>query len=77
MDSSSGDNTVASEAPQIEFDLFKAFTDPPAWMTKEYFEQVLRDSEKDPSLKVSFPILNSFFYFLVSFFMVLEGSIFR
>lgn len=61
MDSSSGDKTVTSEAPQIEFDLFKAFSDPPLWMTKEYFEQVLRDSEKDPSLKVSSSIvLNSY-----------------
>lgn len=45
--------STESSAPEIEFDLFRAFTKPPQWLTKDYIEQVLRDSEKDQLLKVS------------------------
>lgn len=44
-------NNGNTEAPKL--DMYKAITDLPEWMTQDYIEQVLRDSEKDQSLKVS------------------------
>lgn len=45
----SNGTTVTSE-PKL--DMYKAVTDPPQWLTKAYIEKALKDSEKDPSLKV-------------------------
>lgn len=39
-------------APNQNFDMFRAFTGPPAWMTRKYIEDVMKDVEKDPALKV-------------------------
>lgn len=48
---SSEDSSAA--APSQKFDMYRAFTDPPAWMTRKYVEDVMKDIEKDPALKVS------------------------
>lgn len=39
--------------PSAKVDMFKSFTGPPEWMDREYIHQVLKESEKDTSLKVS------------------------
>lgn len=52
-------------APKL--DVYKAITDLPEWMTKDYIEQALRDSEKDQSLKVSWVITLIFIYKMDSY----------
>lgn len=46
-------NTVSFEQ-SAKMDMYKVSTSHPKWMTREYVENVLKESEKDLSLKVIF-----------------------